>query len=188
MSARVIMAKKTIALVLAFLVLVWGVKYYQDHYVSQSRSNQKPSITLDAFDSPIIINPPANNLPDVSLKLGVYTNSPSNSTSKPSQSINWSAAAPLYPGQSRNCLIYVRNEGNTPVNLTLSTSNWSFQDSDGTELSLGYRQYFNLAWNYDNSTITVDEVKPITLALTVSPFIMHVTRFFFSIIINMQKV
>jgi hypothetical protein len=181
------MARKTIALVLALLVLVCSVKYYQDHHVNQPSYDQKALALLGALDSPMIINSPPDTPPDV-LKLGIYTNDPSNNTPTPSQSINWSAAGSLYPGQGKNNLIYVRNEGNTPINLTLSTSGWSFQDSNGTELSQDYRQYFNLTWNYDNSTIAIYEVKPITLTLTISPSIANVARFFFNIIINMQKV
>jgi hypothetical protein len=182
------MAKKTIALVVAFLLLVWSAKYYQDHYTIQpspTNSTKKPMPSWGGPESPIIV-PPS---PNPELQLGIYVEDPSNvSSPEVLQAINWSASDPLYPGESRNSSIYVKNEGDVfAFKLNLSTSNWHFQDYNNTELSQDHQQYFNLTWNYDDTVIAVDEVKPLTLTLSISPLIENVTTFSFDIIITMME-
>jgi len=180
--------KKTIVLVVAFLLLIWSTKYYQDHYAiepSPTNSTKKPMPSWGGPGSPIIV-PPS---PNPNLQLSIYVEDP-NSDSPPEvlQAINWSASGasgPLYPGESRNTSMYAKNEGDLAFKLNLSTSNWHFQDYNNTELSQDHLQYFNLTWNYDDAVIAVDEVKPLTLTLSISPLIENVTTFSFDIIITM---
>jgi len=180
------MAKKTIALVIAFILLVWGAKYYQDHYTtiqpSSTNSTKKPPPTWGGDSgSPFIVPPPS----DPKLQLGIYAEDPTNvSSPEVLQAINWSENGPLYPGQDVNKSIYIKNEGDLAFKLNLSTSDWRFQDYNKTELSHVYQQYFNLTWNYDNAVVAVDEVKPLALTLSISPLIENVTTFSFNIIIS----
>lgn len=185
------MAKKTIVLVIAFLLLVLGARYYQDHYVaiqpSSTNSTKKmPPTWGGPGGSPIIVPPN----PNPKLLLGIYAEDPNASSPdapEPLQAINWSDNGPLYPGQDVNKSMYVKNEGDLAFKLSLATSNWHFQDYNKTELSQDYQQYFNLTWNYDNATIAVDEVKPLALSLLISPLIENVTTFSFDIIITMTE-
>ena len=48
-----------------------------------------------------------------------------------------------------------------------------------------YQRYFTLTWNYDNSTIAVNEVKPVIFTLSISSNITDVATFSFDIIVTM---
>ena len=71
------------------------------------------------------------------------------------------------------------------VILFLSASGWIFEDSAGRVLAQDYHQYFSLGWDYDNSTVAMNETKPITFTLTVSPAIVDVARFSFDIVVTL---
>ena len=119
------------------------------------------------------------------LKLSIYGNDPSKSPPQTLQTINWSAYGPLMPGQSMNSSkVYFRNEGNVPISLYLSTSDWAFQDVAGKSLSQSYQQYFTLTWDYDNSKIAVNETRSIIFTLAISQNIIDVATFSFSIIVT----
>jgi hypothetical protein len=103
---------------------------------------------------------------------------------KPASAIDWSADGPIIPGQGRNSpVLYFLNEGNVPITMSLSSSNWSFKDSLGNPLSGDYRQYFSLTWNYDNSVLQLYQAKPVVLTLTVSPDLWNVATFSFDLVI-----
>ena len=72
-----------------------------------------------------------------------------------------------------------------PVTLYLSASGWIFEESAGRVLAQDYHQYFSLGWDYDNSTVAVNETKPITFKLTVSPAVVDVSRFSFDIVVTL---
>jgi hypothetical protein len=80
--------------------------------------------------------------------------------------------------------VYFRNEGNVPISLYLSTSDWAFQDVAGKSLSQSYQQYFTLTWDYDNSKIAVNETRSIIFTLAISQNIIDVATFSFSIIVT----
>jgi hypothetical protein len=80
--------------------------------------------------------------------------------------------------------VYLRNEGNVPITLFLSTSDWAFQDVTGKALTQNCQQYFTLTWNYDNSTIAMNETRPITFTLALSPNITNVAAFSFSLVVT----
>ena len=135
--------------------------------------------------SPIIVTPstPVTSTQPVSNpKLSAYSVDPFTNQSKPLTGIDWSSERPILPGQTRNSSqIYFKNEGDMPVTLYLSTSGWIFEDSAGRVLAQDYRQYFSLSWDYDNSTVAVNEMKPVTFTLTISPAVVDVVRFSFEI-------
>ena len=120
-------------------------------------------------------------------ELGVYRFDPSKSPSQTLQVIDWTADGLLEPGQARNSpTVYFRNEGQMSGNLLLSTSNWIFKGMQNNSLSQEiYQRYFTLTWNYDNSTIAVNEVKPVIFTLSISSNITDVTTFSFDIIVTM---
>jgi hypothetical protein len=87
-------------------------------------------------------------------------------------SIDWGLAE---PGTIQNKTVYIKNEGNANVTLTLQTSNWS-PTSATTYISLG--------WTYNNQTILVNQVLQVTLRLTIASNITGITTFSFDIIVT----
>ena len=71
-------------------------------------------------------------------------------------------------GSSNNLTVYVRNEGNSAVSLSLSTSNWVPSTTP---------RYMTLNWSYANQVLKTNEVIPIELTLTISPKIEGTTDF-----------
>lgn len=79
------------------------------------------------------------------------------------------------PGQSKDTLVYVKNEGNAEMTLTLSTQDWDPSESTN---------YMTLSWNYTGSKIQVDEVIPVTLTLSVASNVAGIGDFTFTIVIT----
>lgn len=100
--------------------------------------------------------------------VGVYLDQACTSTVS---SINWGT---IEPGMNVNRTVYIRNEGNTPATLNMTTSNWNPPSASG---------YMTLSWDYGGQTLAVNEVKQVKLRLTVSPSITGVTSFSFDITI-----
>ena len=100
--------------------------------------------------------------------VGVYWDSAcTNITS----SFDWGT---LEPGSSKDFTCYIRNEGNSPSTLSMSTSNWSPQNAF---------DYINLSWDYDGQILDPDEVSQVTFTLSVSASIDGITNFRFDITI-----
>ena len=90
----------------------------------------------------------------------------------PVVSINWGM---IEPASSRNVVVYLKNEGNTPITLSLRTEGWSPPEAS---------TYLTLSWDYTGSEIPPTEFKPTTLILTISESITGITSFSFDIIIT----
>ena len=86
-------------------------------------------------------------------------------------SINWGMTE---PGSSLNETIYLRNEGNAEMTLSLDTQNWS---------PSGASSYITVSWDYAGS-ITPGEVVEVTLTLSVSAGIEGITNYSFDIVIT----
>jgi hypothetical protein len=101
--------------------------------------------------------------------VGVYGDS---NCSAQLKEIDWGT---LEPGSSEKRLFFVRNEGDKMIYLTLSSTNWSSEKA---------YKYLSLSWNWNGRQIEpwVDVV-PITLTLSVSPYIEGVVSFGFDILI-----
>lgn len=125
--------------------------------VSQAFPAEQTSKTLTSSGSIAI---------QTSLGLGVYLDA---SCTTPMTSLSWGT---LQPGGSQNVVCYIKNEGNTPTTLSMSTSDWSPTSAE---------TYLNLNWNYDSNPLDVDVVIQITFTLTVSPDITGVTDFSFNV-------
>jgi hypothetical protein len=87
-------------------------------------------------------------------------------------SIDWGLAE---PGTIQNKTVYIKNEGNANVTLTLQTSNWN-PTSATTYISLG--------WTYNNQTILVNQVMQVILRLTIASNVTGITTFSFDIIVT----
>jgi hypothetical protein len=99
--------------------------------------------------------------------------------------IDWSAYGSLVPGQRvTSPRVYLRNEGNVPVTLSLSAADWVFRDSEGISLSQSYKQYFALTWDYDNSQMGVNEVIAVRFTLAISSSIKDVATFSFRLVVT----
>jgi hypothetical protein len=84
--------------------------------------------------------------------------------------IKWGVLA---PGARKAYTIYVSNEGNFPLSLRLSASNWNPPAASN---------YLTLTWNYLNGqTLKAGEVVGVTLTLAVSESITGIYNFNFEI-------
>jgi hypothetical protein len=101
--------------------------------------------------------------------VGVYWDQ--NCTSAVS-AIDWGI---LEPGSTKNVTVYIKNEGNTAISLSMTTSNWN--PSNATS-------YLSLNWDYDGQTLAPESIAEVTLVLTVSANITGITNFSFDIVIT----
>ncbi|MDH7564242.1 MAG: hypothetical protein QHH24_05095 [Candidatus Bathyarchaeota archaeon] len=86
-------------------------------------------------------------------------------------SISWGI---LYPDTNANFTVYIKNEGNIPITLNMTISNWN-----PTQTS----QYITLSWNREDYVLTAKSVIQARLNLSVSPNVSEITTFRFDIII-----
>jgi hypothetical protein len=80
----------------------------------------------------------------------------------------------IVPGGSVTQTVYIRNEGNSALTLSLNTVNWSPANAGN---------YISVSWNYGGQTIQPNQVVQITLTLSVSSSISGVNDFYFDIMI-----
>lgn len=100
--------------------------------------------------------------------VGVYSDSAG--TNKIT-SINWGT---IDPGAKVNKTVYIKNEGNAPSTLSMSTSNWNPTSAS---------TYMTLTWDYGGQTISVGQLVPVKFTLAVSSSVSSVTSFSFDITI-----
>jgi len=119
------------------------------------------------------------------LGIGIYWNS--NCTSQVT-TLEWGEITLPY-NWTKNVTVYLRNEGNIPVFLSLNTTNWRSQNKN-----VNMSDYLTVSWNYTGQTINPYEVIKVTLTLTVSKemvkaplFIMGKEGFSFDIIITAKE-
>jgi hypothetical protein len=79
------------------------------------------------------------------------------------------------PGQHVNATIYLKNEGNTPITLSLRTENWSPSNAS---------DHITLSWDYADQTADPGAVVKVNLTLAVSSNVTGITRFTFDIVIT----
>jgi hypothetical protein len=78
-------------------------------------------------------------------------------------------------GSANILTVYIRNEFNSAASLWLGTSKWTPSTSS---------DYISLNWNYSGQVLSIDQVIPLKLTLTVSPTIREITDFSFNTIIT----
>ena len=88
-------------------------------------------------------------------------------------SIDWGF---LEPGATVNKTVYIKNEGNTPMMLNITTDNWNPASAS---------ENITLSWNREGYVLnTTAPVVQAILTLSVSPNISGITSFSFDIIIT----
>ena len=103
--------------------------------------------------------------PPPTVQIGVYSDS---SCTNAISNIAWGT---LSPGAIATQTIYVRNEGNASVTLSMSTSAWNPSNASS---------YMTLTWDKGNYTLTAGSVVSSVLTLNVSSSITGITTFSFN--------
>jgi hypothetical protein len=85
------------------------------------------------------------------VNLGVYTDS---ACTIPATSL---AVGTLNPGGTATQTVYVKNTGNIPETLTMTTTNWTPTNAN---------TYLTLTWNRQNTVLAAGAYTPATLTLT----------------------
>lgn len=81
----------------------------------------------------------------------------------------------LSPSEVKGAYIYLKNTGNSPVNVTMHTENWS---------PVAGSQYMTLTWNMTQPEMQPNEVVYVELRLTVAADITGINEFWFDIVIT----
>jgi len=81
----------------------------------------------------------------------------------------------LEPGQSKNFTLYLKNNGNSPLTLSMTTQNWNPSAASS---------YMTLTWNRQGQQINPAQVIQFAIMLSVSPSVTGITTFSFDIIIT----
>ena len=81
----------------------------------------------------------------------------------------------LEPGSSKNFTLYLRNEGNSTLNLSMTSENWD---------PAGAPDYMTLTWNREGQQISLDGVIGCVITLSVSEDIQGISSFSLDIIIS----
>ncbi|MFQ6094685.1 MAG: hypothetical protein ACE5NN_00940 [Candidatus Bathyarchaeia archaeon] len=87
-------------------------------------------------------------------------------------SIDWGS---IDPGASKSVVMYLKNEGNTPITLSLNTTDWSPSSA---------KDFLSLDWDYAGGEIPPEGVIEVTLTLTVSAGVSGITSFAFDIVMT----
>lgn len=101
--------------------------------------------------------------------VGVYWDSACTNAVSP---IDWET---VEPGSLKNVTVYIRNEGNSVSNLSISTSNWNPPSAS---------DYISLSWDYGGQQLSPNQVIRVTLTLTISSKIKDISNFSFDITIS----
>jgi len=104
-----------------------------------------------------------------SLGVGVYWNPEcTNATS----SVDFGG---VEPGFSSSFTLYLRNEGNSDLNLSMSSENWDPANAS---------DYMTLTWNREGQQISPDEVIEFVITLSVSEDIEGISSFSLDMIVS----
>lgn len=79
------------------------------------------------------------------------------------------------PGGSITNTVYVKNEGNVPLTLTLDTTSWNPSNAPN---------YISLKWNYNGQELAPNQSVRVILTLTVSQSVSGIDSFNFEIVVN----
>jgi len=103
------------------------------------------------------------------INVSVYQNS---ACTIPLSSWNWGV---LEPGSSTLKTMYVKNEGNMPMTLNLTTITWT---------PSGAATYITITWNREGAVVTAGSNVQANVTLAVSPSITGITSFSFTMVIT----
>jgi hypothetical protein len=125
-------------------------------------------VVRPATPTPAPAPAPQPTPPEPTVQIDVYSNS--GCTTKLT-SVVWGQ---IVAGGSVSKTIYIKNNGDVGVTLSLTTENWSPSNA---------ANYMSLSWNYDGSTISPGQEKQVTLTLNVSADCPALSSFGFNIVI-----
>jgi hypothetical protein len=129
-------------------------------------------IIIRPIEDPIIIPSPSRTVnpppPEPEIEIDVYSDPECTIVMS---DIVWGE---IEAGGDSNVQVYVKNNGDTSVVISLSTENWS---SNTAQINM------DLTWSYDGSPIQSGIVLPITLTLGVDSNCPEIETFGFDIII-----
>jgi hypothetical protein len=111
--------------------------------------------------------PSSGNIATVNV--GVYSDA---ACSQELTSIDW---GDIFPGESVNKIIYVKNTGNTKIKLTMTATNWNPSTAN---------ESMTLTWNKEKTALIADEIKEARLTLFVSQDICDIENFSVDIVIT----
>jgi hypothetical protein len=100
--------------------------------------------------------------------VGVYWD---NACTREVAMIDWGQ---VEPGSTKNVTVFIRNEGNVAVTLSLDTANWNPTNAS---------RYITLNWNYTGQEISPDGTIRMAMFLWISPSIEGISTFSFDIMI-----
>lgn len=91
------------------------------------------------------------------------------------QYIDWGT---VYPGTSVNRTLYIRSKSNVPATLNITITNWTFQNSEGKNVTNPTEEYLSVSWNHNQTKIRPNQEIYLILTLQASsstPFINYLT-------------
>lgn len=103
------------------------------------------------------------------VNVGVYAD---NACTQAYTSINWGNLA---PGSSTAKIVYIKNNGNVPMTLSMSSSNWTPSNAN---------TYLTLSWDRTNAVLNPGNSVMATLTLTATANAGNISSFSFNIIIT----
>jgi hypothetical protein len=103
------------------------------------------------------------------VNVGVYSNS---QCTQNCTSIAWGT---LSPGDTPTRTVYVKNTGNVPITITMTTETWVPADAD---------DYLTLTWNQQNTVLNAGQSISATLTLSLASDTGGLTDFSFNIVIT----
>ncbi|MDG6223201.1 MAG: hypothetical protein IAX21_02410 [Candidatus Bathyarchaeota archaeon] len=81
----------------------------------------------------------------------------------------------IVPGGTITNTVYVKNEGNVPLTLTLDTTSWNPSNAPN---------YISLRWDYNGQALEPNQSVRVRLMLTVSQSVNGIENFNFEIVVN----
>jgi len=128
-------------------------------------------IIIRATPSPLppSSSPPSPPPPEPDVEIDVYEDS---GCSTVLTSVDWGE---IEAGGSSSVVIYVKNNGDSSVVLTLSSENWSPDEA---------KDYISLYWDYDGSSISRGSEVEVALTLDVDDGCPELNSFSFDIVIT----
>jgi hypothetical protein len=87
-------------------------------------------------------------------------------------SMSWGG---VYAGESQTQKIYIKNTGNTPIELSMTITDWNPTTANGP---------ISMAWNKENYILEQEEIVEATLTLTISENINDITDFGYKMLIT----
>jgi len=85
--------------------------------------------------------------------------------------IDWGT---LEPGETKDLVVYIRSEGNVPMNLTMYTELWEPVETES---------FVTLLWDAEDAVIQPEEIRMVTFTLVISSDIEGIDNFSFDIVV-----